>query len=1043
MRRRKGNKAILWAAVILMLFGMTPPYIAEAAASDSQGKARTVTFKDIPSHWAYNDITELAEQNIVSGFEDGTFRPDGDVTREQFLKILVDLRKIPVDSREVPFRDVEQKRWSAPYIAAGLKQGILIAGDYPDGFGPSRPIMRREMAVWIVRALQLAPQTEEKMLGGLKDQGEIKSHRDLIEAALRTGIIRGYPDGTFKGGNPSTRAEAATMAVRALHYSSEQPSSSSSSSNPGDTRKIVEYLPEVKRSASKQYAKKDDSTWVIHDPDLTLNVGEVFVLPPNEEFYGGIAKKVVSVRKENGALVVTTSVPKVREVFSKLDIHTTEAIDPRLLTPADPSIQIVTDMPDSTAKLASAQDVALKLPCFMIKMDNASYDGFAMDARINFCNLGVDADIGLDVDVDWFDVNLDFYAKLVLTGDVTTNVNVRANKAIAKPVYIPLTTPYYVPVFTGVFIKGQLYLKIEPDFKASLEIKFEDRFHLEQGFSVSSSKGFQPINKTTNTATLAVNSKLNASLAAGPDVQLTLTLLDIAYAGLELYPGIKAGFYRYYELGRCDEIRVDAFLKLDVIAGYDVWVAKGKLSKTLVNLNYPLFEDQLLCPPPPAPGNLQAQLVREIFYPPQLALTITDRINVQLNWSAAKEATSYTVKRADAPGGPFKTVRSNLKAVTYTDTAAARGKTYYYQVAAVNPHGEGAAPVLPVKIANLPPPRPTGLKATRGGSGVALQWDRLDGMRFADNSSGPLGLQMEHNGITYNVRRSDKVNGGLMTLAKNLTEAKFTDTTARWEESYLYVVTAVDSNGESGLSNWAWVDKGKLTELDLRINPDVLFREMPEALQLIKPPAPDNFIAEPYSGKVALSWSRVEGATGYYVKRANASDGAYVTIGSVASGTTFTDTAVENGRTYYYKVTAVNNLDFESKDSRIQAAKPEQAGIRDVVTPINPNVVIPINPNLLLLAAPGNFKAETEPSSGRVTLSWSAVSGAAGYNVWRSDAANGTFVTIGARVSGTTFTDTTAAIGQTHYYKVTAVDNKGSESLATPVKSAVPTRGIR
>ncbi|TVY03125.1 S-layer homology domain-containing protein [Cohnella terricola] len=1028
MRRLKFNKIILWASIFLMLFSITPSYVAVAAVSDNQGKVQTVTFKDIQSHWAYKDIMELAEQNIVSGFKDGTFRPNGDVTREQFLKILVDLRRLPTDSRDVPFRDVEQKSWSAPYIAAGVKQGILIVGEYPDGFKPSQPITRSEMAIWIVRALQLAPQTQEKMLGELKDQGDIKSHRDLIEAALRTGIIKGYPDGSFKGGNKSTRAEAAVMAVRALRYSPEQPSSS----NSGDTRKIVEYLPEVKQSNSKKYSKKDDNTWVIHDPDLILNVGDVFVMPPNDEFYGGIAKKVESVRKEDGELVVTTSVPKVREVFSKLDIHTTEAIDPRLLTPADPSIQIVTDIRDSTAKLASTQDIALKLPCFMIKMDNVSYEGFAMDARMNFCNLGVDADIGLDI--DWGD--LDFYAKLVLTGDVTTNVNVRAKKAITKPVYIPLTTPYYVPVFTGVFIKGQLYLKIEPDFQASLEIKFEDRFHLEQGFSFSSSKGFRSIDKTTNTATLDVNSKLNASLAAGPDVQLTLTLLDIAYAGLELYPGIKAGFYRYYEQGRCDEIRVDAFLKLDVIAGYDVWVAKGKLSKTLINLNYPLFENQLLCPPPPAPGNLKAQLIREIFYPPQLAITITDRINVQLNWSAAKDATSYMVKRADAPGGPFKTIRSNVKVPTYTDTTTARGKTYYYQVVAVNQHGESApTQVLSVQIVDLPPPRPTNLKAKRDGSSVTLQWDRLDGLRFVSNST-LLGLEMEHNGVTYNVRRSDKERGGLMTLASNLPDAAFTDTTANFNETYLYVVTAVDRYGESGISNWAWVNKGSTT--DLQINPDII-KEIPWAVQLVIPSAPDNFIAEPYSGKVVLSWSQVEGATGYRVKRANVSDGTYETIGSpVNDTTTFTDTAVENGRTYYYKVTAMNNLGLESKDSPIQAAKPELAGIRDIITPIRQ-----INPILVLLAAPGNFQADTEPSSGRVTLSWSAVSGAAGYNVWRSDAANGTFVTIGAKVNSTTFTDTTAAIGQTHYYKVTAVDDKGNESLATPVRSAIPTRGIR
>lgn len=1012
-------------SVFLLLFNLWIPYAAGAAGNGGQSEAGTPVFKDIRSHWAYNEIMELAALNIISGFGDGTFRPDDEITREQFLKILVELNKFPAGSGNVPFRDVDPKRWSAPYIATGIEQDILLVEEYPDGFRPGQPITRHEMAVWIARALRLAPQAQATKLNALKDQADIRSHRDLIEAALQSGIINGYPDGTFRGGNKSTRAEASAMAVRALRYLWNQPSSS----DQGNTRKIVEYLPHVKISKSTRYDKIDDHTWVIHDPDLTLRAGDVFVMPPNEQYYGGIAKKVVSVREENGSLVVTTSVPKVREVFAKLDVHTTEAIDPRLLTPADPSIQIIGN--ETSSKPAEVKAAALTLPCFIIRMDNANYDGLILSASMNFCNLGVDADIGLDVDVDWFDVDLDFYAKLVLLGDVTTNVNVKANRELTRPVYIPLTAPYYVPVFAGVFIKGQFFLKIEPDFRASLEIKFENRFHLEEGFSISSSRGFQTIDRTTNTATLQVNSGVNAALSAGPSAQLTLTLLDIAYAGIELYPGIRAGFYRYADQGKCDEILVDAFLKLNAVAGYDVWVASGNISRTLVDASFPLFDYELNCPVPAAPGNLRAQLVREIFPLSELTISLIDRISVDLSWSPVNGAASYRVKRAETPGGPYETKRSNLGSTSYRDTSTDRGKTYYYQVVAVNAYGEGApTQVLPVQIADLPPPRPKNLKATREGSNVKLEWDRMNGIVYTgDRSSGPFSATLMMNGVTYNVKRSDKERGGLQTIATNLTEPSFIDTAAKFDEDYIYVVTAVDRYGESGYSNFAYVGKGKLAD---RIE----LIEIPWFLPLITPPAPEQLTAEGRAGEVVLTWSPVDEAAGYHVKRSTAADGTYETVASSISVTTYTDTDVENGKTYYYKVTAVNELGFESADSPVVSATPTLLG-NIILMPNLPLI------DLLRIAAPKNFQAVTDVGSGRIMLSWDAVGGAAGYNVWRAESQNGPFAVIAAKISGTSYTDTTAAIGKTYYYKVTAVDQYGNESNATPVKSATPTRGIR
>ncbi|WP_041613267.1 S-layer homology domain-containing protein [Paenibacillus sp. JDR-2] len=894
--------------VFFMLFGMVPPSLAAAANNSNGGsqpeKSDRPVFSDIQSHWAYNEITELAEANIVAGFTDGTFRPSGQVTREQFLKMLVVLNKYSSDNVSVPFKDIEPTRWSEPYIAAGLKHGILLLTDYPDGkFKPSQPITRFEMAIWIVRALQLPPGKDERMLSKLKDQANIKQSRSLIEAALETGIIRGMPDGSFQGGIHSTRAEAAVMLSRALNYLLGKS---------GAPHKIVQYRPEVKLSASKNYSMRDSSTWVITDPQLKLSAGDVFVMPPNDKYYGGIAKKVVSVSKENGTLIVKTSVPRLKEVFSKLDISTSELIDPKLLKPINSSVTIQTSgqsaqpMNMSLLNQVPQSYASLALPCFNIGLNNAKLDGIAFDASLNACNLGVNADIGLDVDFDWFDTDLEFYSKLVLTGDITTKVHASANtgnSALNEPKFIPLTTPFYVPVFTGVFVKGQLFLRIDPDFRASVVVDFNDQFHLEQGFSLSSSNGLRAINNTTNTATLNVDTKANASIAAGPDVQLTLTLLDVAYAGFDLYPGIEAGYSRNYEQGRCDAINVDAFLRLDVIAGYDIWIASDDFRANLINAKYQLYQTELNCPPPQPPGNLKAELFgfRATLGP--YSSTIINRTDVQLSWSAVKDAATYNVKRSESSSGPFTSRRTS--STQFKDTTATIGKTYYYQITAVNEHGESKpSSTFKVAVTMQPPPAPQSLTADkRGGASVVLHWADVGGL------------------VHYTVQRADGNGTNFATIASNVSGTSYTDSSASLIKAYSYRVMAEDNGGTSAPSN------------------------------VVSVPIPD------------IS-----------------------------------------------------------------------------VTPIDP--VIPIGPIIIKLPAPANFNAGTDINSGKVILTWNAVSGAAGYDVMRSTAANGTFTVIGSKITEPKFTDTTASIGVTYYYKVAAVSSNGAEGNATAVKSAAPSSGI-
>ncbi|RAV22231.1 Kelch repeat-containing protein [Paenibacillus contaminans] len=89
-----------------------------------------------------------------------------------------------------------------------------------------------------------------------------------------------------------------------------------------------------------------------------------------------------------------------------------------------------------------------------------------------------------------------------------------------------------------------------------------------------------------------------------------------------------------------------------------------------------------------------------------------------------------------------------------------------------------------------------------------------------------------------------------------------------------------------------------------------------------QPAAPINLTATGGNAKVDLSWSAVAGATGYNVKRSTTEGGPYTTIATGVAGTTYTDTAVTNGTTYYYVVTAVN-AGGESANSNEASATPQ------------------------------------------------------------------------------------------------------------------------
>ena len=178
--------------------------------------APVVAFKDTAGHWAerQNVLDRLVGLGIVSGYPDGTFRPDNNVTRAEFAKMLVVALDLAPDAAAAAgFADAADiPAWARGYVGAAVKAG-LIRG-YEDGtFRADRQITRAELAVMVARALKA---TEKAQLG-FKDAADIPSWAaEGIARAVAQGIIKGYEDGTFRPENPATRAETAAMTLRLL-----------------------------------------------------------------------------------------------------------------------------------------------------------------------------------------------------------------------------------------------------------------------------------------------------------------------------------------------------------------------------------------------------------------------------------------------------------------------------------------------------------------------------------------------------------------------------------------------------------------------------------------------------------------------------------------------------------------------------------------------------------------------------------------------------------------------------------------------------------
>lgn len=161
-------------------------------------------------NWAYSYIQWLVKKKAVSGYPDGTFRPENPITRAEFAALIVKALDFPINGTKV-FKDTK-RHWAKAYVSTLANRGCI--NGYADGsFRPDSLITRAEMVKVISKAGSLKPATSNQSFT------DIAGHwaKSYILIASSNNIISGYPNGKFRPNTLCLRADTAACIYRLLN----------------------------------------------------------------------------------------------------------------------------------------------------------------------------------------------------------------------------------------------------------------------------------------------------------------------------------------------------------------------------------------------------------------------------------------------------------------------------------------------------------------------------------------------------------------------------------------------------------------------------------------------------------------------------------------------------------------------------------------------------------------------------------------------------------------------------------------------------------
>ncbi|WP_214626762.1 InlB B-repeat-containing protein [Paenibacillus agaridevorans] len=183
-------------------------------------------FDDMKGHWASSSVHDMGSRLIIEGIGEGLFAPDRSIKRAEFAAILVRALGLGQNTRAGfgKFSDVREGDWYAGAIGTAYEYGLI--GGFEDGtFRPNDDVTREQAMIMIANAMGWTGLTDKadagaNPLSGFPDAAQASAWAEAsLNKGLATGILSGTPNGELAPGAKLTRAQAAVMVQRLLKES--------------------------------------------------------------------------------------------------------------------------------------------------------------------------------------------------------------------------------------------------------------------------------------------------------------------------------------------------------------------------------------------------------------------------------------------------------------------------------------------------------------------------------------------------------------------------------------------------------------------------------------------------------------------------------------------------------------------------------------------------------------------------------------------------------------------------------------------------------